>query len=52
MKVQEELPETEVAYTDGSRIEGYTAAAKNTESTFVVRYVMGMDAEMLAIAMG
>ena len=51
MKVQEELPEKEVAYTDGSRIEGYTAAA-NTESTFVVRYVMGMDAEMLAIAMG
>ena len=39
-------------YTDGSRIEGQTAAATITRATFLGRYATVMDVEMLAIAMG
>ena len=49
--VLEDIPEGGV-YTDGSRIDGQTAAATITEATFLGRYATVMDAEMLAIAIG
>ena len=39
-------------YTDGSRIEGRTAAATITRAEYLGRYAIVMDAEILAIAMG
>ena len=51
VKVLEEIPEGAV-YTDGSRLEGHTAAATITRATFLGRYTTVMDVEMLAIAMG
>ena len=39
-------------YTDGSRIEGQTAAATITQAIFLGRYATVMDAELLAVAMG
>ena len=51
LKVLEGVTEGGV-YTDGSRIEGQTAAATITRAIFLGRYATVMDAEMLAIAMG
>ena len=51
LEVVENTPERGV-YTDGSRLDGRTAAATITSPTFVGRYATVMDAEMLAIAMG
>ena len=51
LEVLEKAPERGV-YTDGSRIDGQTAAGTITTASFLGRYATVMDAEMLAIAMG
>ena len=39
-------------YSDGSSLEGQTAAPTIKQGVFLRRYATVMDAEMLAIAMG
>ena len=47
-----EVQRRKKVFTDGSRLDGQTAAATITNATFLGRYATVMDAEMLAIAMG
>ena len=49
---QLEVLEKGGVYTDGSRIDGQTAAATITQASFLGRYATVMDAEMLAIVGG